>query len=110
MQKINVIGTSGSGKSTFARALARTLALPYIEMDALYWRANWQEPSDEEFFDIVKTATAQSSWILDGNYSRTQSIKWRDIDTIIWLDFSFSRTLWQALTRAVARVHSAEEL
>lgn len=35
--KINVVGTSGSGKSTFSRRLAAQLAIPYIEMDALFW-------------------------------------------------------------------------
>ncbi|STR39392.1 DNA topology modulation protein [Klebsiella michiganensis] len=35
--KINVVGTSGVGKSTLARRLAQELSLPYIEMDVLYW-------------------------------------------------------------------------
>lgn len=30
MQRINVVGTSASGKSTFARALAEKLGLAYI--------------------------------------------------------------------------------
>ena len=50
MNKINVVGTSGSGKSTFSRTLATKLVHPYIEMDAIFWKANWQESSDEEFF------------------------------------------------------------
>ena len=41
--KINVVGTSGSGKSTLARQLAERLDVPYIEMDRLYWRPEWQE-------------------------------------------------------------------
>ncbi len=39
---INVVGTSGSGKSTLARRLAHRLELPWIELDRLYWRPNWQ--------------------------------------------------------------------
>jgi adenylate kinase family enzyme len=31
ISRINVIGTSGSGKSTFGRKLAATLQYPYIE-------------------------------------------------------------------------------
>ncbi|WP_198946719.1 shikimate kinase [Kiloniella majae] len=33
MKRINVIGTSGSGKSTVARNLASVLGYPHIEMD-----------------------------------------------------------------------------
>ena len=37
--KINVVGTSGVGKSTLAKRLAALLSVPYIEMDTLYWRS-----------------------------------------------------------------------
>ena len=48
--RINVIGTSGSGKSTFSKRIANKLNIPYIELDALFWNANWIESTDEEFF------------------------------------------------------------
>ncbi len=48
--KINVVGTSGVGKSTLARRLAQILSLPYIEMDRLYWRPDWQGTPDDELF------------------------------------------------------------
>jgi adenylate kinase family enzyme len=47
--KVNVIGTSGSGKSTFLKALACALNIPYVEMDRLHWKPNWTESSDDEF-------------------------------------------------------------
>ena len=50
MKFINVIGTTGSGKSTFARKLARQLELTPIEMDDLFWLDDWQEPTDGVFF------------------------------------------------------------
>ncbi|MDW1988695.1 AAA family ATPase, partial [Vibrio sp. 811] len=37
MKRINVIGSSGSGKSTFAKALAQKLDVTHIEMDKLFW-------------------------------------------------------------------------
>ena len=33
IKRINVVGTSGSGKSTVSRALAEKLNLPYVEQD-----------------------------------------------------------------------------
>ena len=57
---INVVGTSGSGKSTLARRLAHRLGLPWIELDRLYWRPNWQGTPDEAFFAAI--AAASRAW------------------------------------------------
>lgn len=110
MKKINVVGTSGSGKSTFSRRLAAKLNYPYIEMDALYWQPNWGEPTDEEFFANLERSLSHTCWVLDGNYNRTGPIKWAEADTIIWLDYAFSRTLFQAVKRALSRCISGREL
>ncbi|WP_437608358.1 shikimate kinase [Erwinia sp. V71] len=108
--KINVIGTSGSGKSTVARAIARQLALPYIEMDALFWLPHWGESSDEQLFAKLEQALQQPGWVLDGNYNRTRTVKWRDVDIIVWVDYSFTRTLYQAIRRAITRAWTQQEI
>ncbi len=74
--RFNVVGSSGSGKSTLARAIAQALQLPYVELDALFWKPDWQESSDDEFLPKLAQALAGDEWVLDGNYSRTTSIKW----------------------------------
>ena len=40
MQRVSVIGVTGSGKTTLAAALAAKLQVPYIELDALHWEPN----------------------------------------------------------------------
>jgi len=110
LKRINVVGTSGSGKTTFARQLATTLSIDYIEMDAIFWLKDWGCPSDAEFFPKLAAALDQENWVLDGNYSRTIPIKWARVDTVIWLDFSFPRTLWQAIKRSTSRALSQQEL
>ncbi|MGE0970607.1 adenylate kinase [Klebsiella sp. WOUb02] len=108
--KINVVGTSGVGKSTLARRLARQLALPCIEMDRLYWLAQWQGTPDEEFFVKIAAATDAPGWVLDGNYNRSRPVKWREVDLVIWLDYGFCRTLRQAVCRATVRASRHQEL
>ena len=39
--RICVVGTSGSGKTYVARALAERLSLRYICNDEIIWRADW---------------------------------------------------------------------
>ncbi len=107
--KINIIGTSGSGKSTFGRKLAESLSLPFLEMDAIFWGPDWTFPEDKELFSKLTSALEGENWVLDGNYTRTIPIKWDNIDIVIWLDFSFLRTLFQAVTRAFTRILTREE-
>lgn len=108
--KINVVGTTASGKSTFGRKLAESIDVPYVEMDVLFWGPNWHEPSDHEFFSKLESSISSASWVLDGNYSRTMHIKWKDVETVIWLDYSFIRTIYQSISRAFKRAYSKSEL
>lgn len=110
MRRINVVGTSGSGKSTFSKELAAVLKSPYLEMDAMFWQPNWQGASDEAFFSILRTQLSQETWVLDGNYNRSLAIKWAKVETVIWLDYSFIRTLYQAVRRAFMRSWLRTEL
>jgi len=79
-------------------------------MDEVFWGADWREPADAEFFPKLEAALSDKSWVLDGNYTRTIPIKWNDVDMVIWLDYSFSRTLYQSLTRAISRSYTKREL
>jgi len=108
--RFNVIGTSGSGKTTFSKKLAGILDIPYIQMDAIFWGPNWSAPCDEEFLPKVQHALCGDAWVLDGNYTRTIPIKWAEIDCVIWLDYPFWRIMRQAVTRALSRSISKEEL
>ena len=65
-----------SGKSTFSKELAATLNVQYIDMDELFWKPNWEESTLSEFLPKIEAAIENDGWVLDGNYSRTASIKW----------------------------------
>ena len=110
MKRINVIGTSGSGKSQFSSRLATKLEIQYIEMDAIFWLPNWQHLELEDFIAVLKPLLEQESWVLDGNQSKTNSFKWQYVDTIVWLDYGFFRTFRQMLVRSVKRAYSKQEV
>ena len=112
MKFINVVGTSASGKTTFARQLAQKLGVAHIEMDDLFWLDDWQETSDQEFFAKLQSQINQAprGWVLDGNYSRTLDLKVKYIDTVIWLDYSFSLNLYRSVKRAIARAATQKRL
>jgi hypothetical protein len=70
VRRVNVKGTSGSGKTTFLQGVARRLDLPHVELDALHHGPNWSEPTDEIFRARVRGAmdAAPDGWVIDGNY------------------------------------------
>ena len=58
MRRVAVVGTSGSGKSTFARALAERMGVPFTELDSLHHGPGWTEASPEELRARVEAAMA----------------------------------------------------
>lgn len=109
-KRINVVGTSGAGKSVFSRRLAEALGLPHVEMDRLFWKPEWRQSSDGEFTEALDGAISGDAWVLDGNYGRTQPLKWARTDCVVWLDYSLPVTLLRALRRAVVRSWTGHEL
>jgi len=59
MRRVSVVGTVGSGKTTFARALARKLDVPYVELDELNWGPRWTQASAEELQVRVNEVSAR---------------------------------------------------
>jgi adenylate kinase family enzyme len=110
LSRVNVVGCSGSGKSTLSRRLAERLKHPYIEMDALFWKKDWAGSPDWELFARLEKALNREKWVLDGNYDRTTHIKWNSVTAVIWVDYSFARTLAQAVGRALRRAWTGAEL
>ena len=104
LKRIAVIGTCGAGKTSFARAVSELLNIPHIELDQLHWSENWVEVSDELFRQRVAGKIAQESWISDGNYSCVRDLVWGRVDTIIWLDYSFSLVMQRLLARTLGRI------
>ena len=102
MQRILVIGSGGSGKTTVAREIAHRLGLPLVHLDALYWQPGWR-PTDKPAWEaIVREQIAGPRWVMDGNYSGTLDLRLARCDTVVFLDLPRGVCLWRVARRWLA--------
>lgn len=109
-QRILVIGTSCSGKTTFSRRLGEALQLPVVELDQFHWAPNWQEAPRAEFVRRAGDATSGPAWIADGNYQSIRETLWPRATHVVWLNYRWSLVLWRGLKRSLRRSLTGEEL
>jgi len=108
--RVVVIGSSGSGKSTFAGRLAAACDLARVELDALNWGPNWANRAVDDpalFERLVDEATAGDRWVTDGNYRLAMQRTLRKATHLVWLDYSrwviMPRVIRRSLLRAIDR-------
>lgn len=113
MRRVNVKGTSGSGKTTFGQELARRLGVPFVELDALHHGPNWAEPTNDDFRARVGEAidAAPDGWVVDGNYdSKLGDTVLGAADAIVWLDLPLRLKLRRLWRRTTGRIRNDVEL
>ena len=110
MQRISVVGNSGSGKSTFAKQLAAILHLKHIELDSIFHQENWTPLPDHEFVSAVTNATSENNWVVCGNYGKVRDIVWSRADTIVVFDFPRRIVMWRVIKRTTKRFLRREVL
>lgn len=87
MPRIVVFGNPGAGKSTFARALAVKTGLPYISLDAHFWKPGWVESNHAAFREQMEPVFQQENYVLDGNYfTPLGEGRMKLADHVFWFD------------------------
>jgi len=99
MQRVLVLGSSGSGKSTFARQLGKILDIEVIHLDSYFWNPYWIETSADLWEQKLTHLLEKESWVMDGNYTSSLERRLAYADTVIFLDLSRARCFWRVLGR-----------
>jgi crossover junction endodeoxyribonuclease RuvC len=100
-RRILVAGTSGSGKTTVAAALAVRLGLPHVDIDGLYHGPGWVPRL--EFAADVAALAAREKWVTEWQYSAVRALLLARADLLVWLDLSRWRVMSQIVPRTLRR-------
>ena len=110
MQRIVILGTTGSGKSWLAARLAARLGLHVVDLDALFWGPDWQPVPVELFRYRVECEIREGGWIVAGNYYQVRDLVWEAADTLVWLDLPLPLVMARLLRRTARRIVTREDL
>ena len=99
MDKIVVIGGSGSGKSYFSRSLAEATGLPLYHLDNVFWNPDKTHVSREVFDRRLDVILGYKRYIIDGEYGRTLERRIAAADTVFYFDIPLADRLEGAAAR-----------
>ncbi|WP_286166058.1 DNA topology modulation protein FlaR [Peribacillus frigoritolerans] len=111
--KIRIIGSVGSGKTTLARELSSILNIPYYELDNVVWKRDQSgdvRRTDAERDHYLKSIIASGTWIIEGVHSeKWVSASFHQADLIIFLDPRYSVRTYRIMKRFFLQKLRAEK-
>ncbi len=88
MERICIIGGSGTGKTTLSNNLGKVLNLPVYHIDAIHHLENWKIRDEAERDKIILDIINNDKWVVDGTYRSTLKERLERADYVIYLDYS----------------------
>jgi len=88
MERIVIIGNSGSGKSYLAQRLSDHYGYPIIHLDSLFWEPGGfnNKRSSESIASLIHDSKLSESWVVEGVFGELAKYYLDDAATLIWLD------------------------
>jgi adenylate kinase family enzyme len=100
MQRLVIVGCSGSGKSRLAAALGHRRSLPVIHADREFWQPGWTDPDNDAYRAKIDRLTTSDAWIFDGAPGRVPDIVLPRADAVVWIE----QPAWLCAARAYVRM------
>ncbi|MFX0547864.1 DNA topology modulation protein [Hathewaya histolytica] len=104
-KRIMIIGSPGSGKSTFSKKLAKLIGIPLIHLDKEFWNYGWVETPREKWIKKQEKLVQGDTWIIDGNYGGTLDIRLEKADTVICFQLNRTVCVLSYLKRVITNIN-----
>ena len=112
-ERIHIIGSVGSGKTTLARALSKRQGIPHYELDNIVWERHPSgdiRRSDEERDACLAGIIATKRWIIEGAHHQEWVGKsFRNADFIVFLDVPYRIRIYRIIKRYIWQLLALEE-
>lgn len=112
-RRVWVVGSSGAGKTTFARTLAARLGLPHLELDEIYRDAGWRHRDLDDArarLEAFLAGPGAHGWVADGGWTSRGHGLDQAADVVAWLDPPRRVVMTQLVGRTLRRVVTRAEL
>lgn len=102
-QKIHIIGSVGSGKTTLAKELSSKLNISYFELDNVVWIRNKSgdiRRTEQEREEYLNSIIQSERWIIEGVHNEDWVRNcFHNADLIIFLDTKYSIRTYRIIKR-----------
>lgn len=99
MNKVLIIGISGTGKTRLAKKLSDFLKIPVIHYDELVWGENWNEVDEKIVEEQLNKVIKKDKWIIEGYIHPAAENKLKNADIVIYLDYLGWQAFWGGFNR-----------
>ncbi|WP_199425583.1 AAA family ATPase [Thermaerobacillus caldiproteolyticus] len=102
--KIHIIGSVGSGKTTLARTLSSKLNIPFYELDNVVWKrckSGDIRRSEEERDECLNHIIHSAAWIVEGVHHKWVLPSFQNAELIIFLDTDYSKRTFRIIKRFI---------
>ena len=100
--KIQITGSTGSGKTTYSKKIAKELNIPRYELDDIHWirdqKGDTRRPMDEKLALLTEIVN-QNNWVIEGVQFKWSDNSFEEADVIIVLDVSQLKNRYQIIKR-----------
>lgn len=102
VNKIHIIGSVGSGKTTLAKKLSKDFQIPHYELDNVVWKRFQTgdiRRSEKERDAFLRDIVISDAWINEGIHYQWVTESFVNADLIIFLDTRFSKRTYRIIKR-----------